>query len=280
MLIIVIGSAEINRPIAWELEDIECSSFDRLKNEINTKINKFSQNLKGKNDFENFLICGEKKIITRDTMNEITNCSSLVVIPAKQIQYTNLKKKGDRPIMNWKDRYQTVQNQYTSEKLEKELSDTGFANLHQNTKSKIVTCTTCMVDQKVLDDYIPILDQHAYVNPYCAKLKLLGHEMTNMGPNLSTWIRELANMTRRCYSFERSWISFIKRTRLPDKDTLYEKADLRCVICREDQPTILNLPCAHLNLCVKCYKLQISKYERKKCEVCKEKIKMSCRILN
>ena len=282
MLVIVIGSAEIPRPIAWEMDEEECSSFDRLKTAINTGINKYSRTMKGRNDFENFIICGEQTIINRETMKEVPKCSSLVVIAAKQIHLDHCRKKIDRPAIDWDDRHKTIKNRFLSEEFELELANTGFINPYPTSKNRIVTCTTCMVDQDIVDDYIPILDQHAYVNPYCSKLRLLGHEMTNMGGNISLWIKELANITRRCYSFERSWASLIKRTRLPDKDTIYEKADLRCIVCREDQPTILNLPCAHLNLCVKCYKaqIQIKQTDRKRCEVCKEIIKISCKILN
>ena len=177
MLIIVIGSAEITRPLAWEIDEKECASFDRLKTAINTGINKHSRPLRGRNDFENFIICGEQTIINRETMNEVPNCSSLVVISAKQINPAGLKKKIDRPVIEWEDRHRTLQNRFLSEKFERELADTGFMN-PQPTQSRVVTCTTCMMDQEIVDDYIPILDQHAYINPYCSKLKLLIFSLT------------------------------------------------------------------------------------------------------
>ena len=231
-------------------------------------------------EFENFLICGENRVITQECIEDAIHSASLVIVPAKKQRRTFGRIKVDKVPHNWKERMTGLENNFGNIRIEEAIADAGFYNPYPSGKEKMINCTTCNTHQRFSDEFLPVLDQHALVNPRCSKLSLLGNEMVEISSNISFWLRELCNMARRCNYVEEMWDTLVFNQRLPKQGVEYENVDLKCVICRTNQPSILRLPCLHLNLCIPCYQEKLKYNDTGKCEICQEKIHMSCKILN
>ena len=279
MLVIAIGGPEIPKGITWLIDDKECLSYDRLKLAIKTGVEK-KMKTTNKIEFENFLICGENRVITRDCIEEAIHSVSLVIVPARKLRRPLGRMKTDKAPRDWNERMTSLENSFGNTRIEESLADVGFYNLYPNGKEKIINCTTCLTHQRFTNDFLPALDQHALVNPRCPKLSALGNEMIDITANISSWLKELCNIARRCNHIEETWDTLMFNQRLPKQGVEYEKTDLKCVICRTNQPSILRLPCLHLNLCIPCYQQKLKFSDNGKCEICQEKIHMSCRVMN
>ena len=269
--------------ICWEIPDEDFKTFDRLKTAIKKGIEKNIKSSIQRRNFDDFIMCGENVVINRENIiseQDTTRLNDIVIIPARPMNRPIFRKRIEKQIREWKDRYETLENDFLSPKIEVQLADAGFINVYPNSRENIFTCTTCNIDQKLIDDFLPVVDQHALTNPRCPKLNFLNNNTAQVGGNISLWIRELSTIARRCIKLEAAWDNIKKHAKLPAADEETKNIELICVTCKKNQPIILRLPCFHLNLCGECHTLQMRHGNPTNCEICCTEIEMSCRIYN